>query len=93
MQCFSRVENGFELLQDPPSIHANLAEFPELRVSTITPASVRLLKASVDWQDVAPPKSAAFTTMQVPRPLKSSFKSQEHACEVVYGAFSRISCF
>lgn len=64
-----------KLLQEPPSIHASLAEFPELRVSTITPASARLLKASVDWQDIAPPKSAAFTTMQVPQPLKSTFKN------------------
>lgn len=53
------------LLQDPPSIHSKLAEFPELRVSTITPASVRLLQNVVDWQDIAPPKSAAFSDMQV----------------------------
>ena len=52
-------------VQEPPSTSGRLAEYPELRVSTITPASVRLLKKTVDWQDVAPPKAAAFQKMQV----------------------------
>lgn len=52
-------------MQAPPSENAPQAEFPELRVSTITPGSVEFLKRTVAWQDVAPPKSAAFKTMQV----------------------------
>jgi hypothetical protein len=53
-------------VQVPPSVSSALEEFPGLRVSTITPSSIAFLQRCVDWQDVAPPRSAAFSTMQVP---------------------------
>lgn len=73
LACISRLlkvscsfsSKGPHVLQEPPSIHSKLPEFPELRVSTITPASINLLQKTVDWQDIAPPKSAAFSKMQV----------------------------
>lgn len=48
-----------------PEVISPLAEAPELRVSTLTPASVRLLRESGAWDDIAPPRSATFKHMQV----------------------------
>ena len=41
-----------------------LPPVPGLRVSTLTPASGRLVERAGAWRDVAPPYSAAFDTMQ-----------------------------
>ncbi|KAK9803505.1 hypothetical protein WJX73_010743 [Symbiochloris irregularis] len=38
---------------------------PELRVSTVTPASVALLQQAQVWTDLQPPRSAGFNRMQV----------------------------
>lgn len=48
-----------------PEISAPGADPPELRVSTLTPASVRLFEESGAWDSMAPPRSAAFRHMQV----------------------------
>ncbi|KAK9825846.1 hypothetical protein WJX81_003187 [Elliptochloris bilobata] len=49
----------------PPEALGPLPPVPGLRVSTLTPASVRLIERAGAWRDVAPPHSAAFKTMQV----------------------------
>ena len=46
--------------QQPP-----LTALPEARVSTVTPASARLLERVGAWAHLAPPASAAFADMQV----------------------------
>ncbi|KAK9816974.1 hypothetical protein WJX72_007658 [[Myrmecia] bisecta] len=38
---------------------------PELRVSTVTPATIDVLRRIGAWEDLQPPRSAAFATMQV----------------------------
>ena len=48
-----------------PHLSAPGIDPPELRVSTLTPASVRQIKESGAWDDMAPPRSAAFRHMQV----------------------------
>jgi len=48
-----------------PEVSTPLGEAPELRVSTLTPASVRLFRESGAWDDMAPPRSAPFQHMQV----------------------------
>ena len=48
----------------PPEAPSTLPPVPGLRVSTLTPASVRLIEKAGAWRDVAPPHSAAFDTMQ-----------------------------
>ena len=48
-----------------PEVSAPGADPPELRVSTLTPASVRLFEESGAWDSMAPPRSAAFRHMQV----------------------------
>ena len=48
----------------PPEALGPLPPVPGLRVSTLTPASGRLLERAGAWRDVAPPYSAAFDTMQ-----------------------------
>ncbi len=48
-----------------PEVSAPLGEAPELRVSTLTPASVRLFSEAGAWDDMAPPRSAPFQHMQV----------------------------
>ncbi|GMH45175.1 hypothetical protein BSKO_13132 [Bryopsis sp. KO-2023] len=42
-----------------------LADVPELRVSTLTPASINLVKNSGAWEAIKPPSSASFSDMQV----------------------------
>lgn len=44
---------------------STLPEYPELRVSTITPASRQLLEKIGAWQHVAPPRCASFHKMIV----------------------------
>ena len=53
--------------QAPLSPNSALKDTPEMRVSTITPQTIDLLQRAVDWQDVAPPRSAPFASMQVGR--------------------------
>lgn len=48
-----------------PEASAPLGVTPELRVSTLTPASVRLFCEAGAWDDMAPPRSAPFQHMQV----------------------------
>ena len=48
-----------------PQVSALEVEAPELRVSTLTPASVRQFEESGAWDSMAPPRSAAFRHMQV----------------------------
>ena len=52
-------------MQAPPQESAALDAVPGIRVSTISPSSVELLKEICDWQDIAPPRSAPFSAMQV----------------------------
>ena len=52
-------------LQAPPQESAALDAVPGIRVSTISPSSVKLLQEICDWQDIAPPRSAPFSAMQV----------------------------
>mmetsp|Transcript_13325 Transcript_13325/g.23595 ORF Transcript_13325/g.23595 Transcript_13325/m.23595 type:complete len:465 (-) Transcript_13325:220-1614(-) len=52
--------------QRPQSTTYNRKEFPDLRVSTITPASISVIKDAGAWDAVSPPSaSAAFSQMQV----------------------------
>ncbi len=53
------------LLYEPPAV-------PDMRVSTITPASMDVLKHADAWEAVAPPHSVAFNNMQVGLNLKHS---------------------
>lgn len=48
----------------PPAASGPLPPVPGQRVSTLTPASARHLERAGAWRDVAPPRSAAFDTMQ-----------------------------
>lgn len=41
---------------------------PELRVSTITPASAAILRRIGAWRHLEPPISAPFSSMQARRP-------------------------
>lgn len=52
-------------LSATPSKASALAEYPELRVSTITPASRRLLERIGAWHHVAPPRAGSFHKMVV----------------------------
>ena len=67
---------------------------PELRVSTITPASVRLLQQAEVWSSIQPPHSAAFGNMQVQ--LQAYFVQKRFAisaakpCVVVYACVLRV---
>ncbi|EFJ42741.1 hypothetical protein VOLCADRAFT_42415, partial [Volvox carteri f. nagariensis] len=38
---------------------------PDMRVSTVTPASITVLRSAGAWEHIAPPASAAFAHMQV----------------------------
>ncbi|EIE24634.1 flavin-dependent monooxygenase [Coccomyxa subellipsoidea C-169] len=51
--------------EGPTEVTSALQEVPDLRVSTITPASVQLFQDVGAWDDIAPPRSAAFQQMQV----------------------------
>lgn len=51
--------------EGPTEVTSPLPEVPDLRVSTVTPASVQLFQDIGAWEDVAPPRSAAFQHMQV----------------------------
>ncbi len=51
--------------EGPTEVTSALQEVPDLRVSTITPASVQLFQDVGAWDDIAPPRSAAFQHMQV----------------------------
>ena len=48
-----------------PQVTAPEVDPPELRVSTLTPASVRQFEESGAWDSMAPPRSTAFRHMQV----------------------------
>ena len=48
-----------------PQVSAPEFDPPELRVSTLTPASIRQFEESGAWDNMAPPRSAAFRHMQV----------------------------
>lgn len=56
--------------QSPPEVTTPLPVVPDLRVSTVTSASVQLFKDVGAWEDIAPPRSAAFHHMQVANPLR-----------------------
>ena len=53
------------LLQELSPQQPSLEGPPGARVSTVTPASVRLLERVGAWAHLAPPTSAAFADMQV----------------------------
>lgn len=42
-----------------------LEKVPEMRVSTLTPSSVKLVQRCGAWEELAPPNSAAVEQMQV----------------------------
>lgn len=51
-------------LQTPP-LELRFPKYPDLRVSTITPSSIKILQDAGAWGEIEPPYSAAFTDMQV----------------------------
>ncbi len=53
--------------EGPTEVTSPLSNVPDLRVSTVTPASVQLLQSVGAWEDIAPPRSAAFQHMQETR--------------------------
>lgn len=52
-------------MQEPASIQHPQLSAPANRVSTLTPASVQFLTEIGAWPDIAPPRSAPFSRMQV----------------------------
>lgn len=52
---------------------STLVEFPGLRVSTLTPASISLVKKVGAWEYVQPPYSASFTGMEVSHLIRLFF--------------------
>ncbi|KAI8463332.1 MAG: flavin-dependent monooxygenase [Monoraphidium minutum] len=50
--------------RQPPPMTLETPQFPDLRVSTITPASIAALTAAGAWREIAPPASAEFSDMQ-----------------------------
>ena len=52
-------------MQGQADVAQSLSPVPENRVSTITPATVRLLQQAGSWSHVQPPTSASFSRMQV----------------------------
>ena len=69
LQAILPSADRHDSVQGPVDVSAALSEFPELRVSTVTPASVKLLQGMGAWEDVAPPRSAAFARMQAGSPV------------------------
>ena len=64
-----------------PEVTASLGQAPDLRVSTLTPSSVRLFTESGAWGDMAPPCSAPFQHMQVlPRRKCCKVPSESYLC-------------
>ena len=53
------------LVQEPASIQHPQLSPPANRVSTLTPASIQFLTDIGAWPNIAPPRSAAFSRMQV----------------------------
>lgn len=51
--------------QEPAAISPPLLDAPANRVSTLTPASIQFLTDVGAWQEIAPPRSAPFSRMQV----------------------------
>ncbi|CAL8467656.1 g7194 [Coccomyxa elongata] len=51
--------------EGPTEVTSPSSNVPDLRVSTVTPASVQLLQSVGAWEHIAPPRSAAFQHMQV----------------------------
>ncbi|KAK9821489.1 hypothetical protein WJX74_001614 [Apatococcus lobatus] len=51
--------------QAPAKVDQRLSSVPENRVSTIAPATIRILQQAGSWPHVQPPNSAAFSNMQV----------------------------
>lgn len=43
----------------------HLEKVPEMRVSTLTPSSVKLVQRCDAWEELAPPNSATVEQMQV----------------------------
>ena len=61
------------IIQEPPAISQPSLQAPANRVSTLTPASIQLLTNLGAWPDIAPPRSAPFSRMQVWDSLGQSF--------------------
>ncbi len=57
--------NWSTLVQEPASIQHPQLSPPANRVSTLTPASIQFLTDIGAWPDIAPPRSAPFSRMQV----------------------------
>ena len=68
-----------------PEVTASLDQAPDLRVSTLTPSSVRLFTESGAWGDMAPPRSAPFQHMQV-LPLRNCCKSFSETYLCIFSA-------
>ena len=51
--------------QEPAAISPPLFDAPANRVSTLTPASIQFLTDVGAWPEIAPPRSAPFSRMQV----------------------------
>ncbi len=68
--------------EGPTEVTSPFSSVPDLRVSTVTPASVQLLQSVGAWDDVAPPRSAAFQHMQVPMPHLSYLKPSQYCVAI-----------
>ena len=66
-------------MQEPPAIAQQSLQAPANRVSTLTPASIQFLTDIGAWQDIAPPRSAPFSRMQVWDSLGRSFVQYDAA--------------
>ncbi|KIY98432.1 hypothetical protein MNEG_9532, partial [Monoraphidium neglectum] len=60
----SPVPGALASAAQPPPLSLEAPQYPDLRVSTITPASVETLQRAGAWDEVGPPASAEFTHMQ-----------------------------
>lgn len=60
------IQLSDSITQDGDASHC-LPAVPELRVSTLTPATIDLMHKVNAWRDVHPPNSEAFHSMQVLR--------------------------
>ena len=71
----------------PPDINAPLPSVPELRVSTITPASIQLFRDVGAWEDIEP-RSAPFAHMQVKHFVAPAFCTAAMRMEAMVSVLS-----
>ena len=60
-----KQSTNWPMMQEPASIQHPQLTAPANRVSTLTPASIQFFTEIGAWPDIAPPRSAPFSRMQV----------------------------